>query len=186
MAKKVLLLLLVMTFAHKGAAQDLFDYNKTFEVNIGYNSCGGFRPLIDRRIHNISGMSASLSLWGFYLGFISNTQGIDGFRDMGLDTYPGYVASTLHIGYSIPLCSWAKITPIIGWSKWANGYYDGSDWGVDSNGIYNKFHSLNQYAFLDYGLVMNFTIKKYLNLFVNISANNIGVGGGFCLPLGDF
>lgn len=150
--------------------------NKAFSFNIGYNYSYG----VEGRYKGVSGMSFALSLYGVYLDFSGNVEG-NHAGNMGVDKYSGYKTQALHIGYTFPISDWMRIIPVIGYSTSAIGYYDGSDFTVDENGVSNKFHASDKSVFFDYGVVVNVTIVKWLSLYANIERRNIGMGVGVYL-----
>ena len=104
-------------------------------------------------------------------------------KNMGIDKYEGYHAYSWHIGYSLPVCDWFKVTPFVGKAVWAQGYWDGGDWVVTDSGIANNFIPDGWYhKGLDVGIELNFTIATYLNIFINATTYNIGFGLGGSIP----
>lgn len=164
-------------------AQDrLLDYNKEISFSVGYNSNGGITALRDNNVIGVPSIYASVQIYGFYIG-LSYNSGDDHSRNLGIEKYSGYRTRAYHFGYAIPICRWFKVIPIIGYSTWESGYWDGSDWAVDSEGVYNKFYADYSHKAFDYGVSLHFTIAKFINLYTNVTANNISLGAGLTLPL---
>lgn len=177
MKKFLVTLFCIFAISSVSAQRNIFQHNHTFDINLGYNSSGGFIPIVNDKVSGVSSMQLSLSCHGVYLDGAFNIQG-DHTSNVGVDQYAGYQTYACHVGYSFPVCKWAKIIPVIGVSSWAEGYYDGSDWSVINNGIVNRFHKNYGYTAFDYGVVLNFTIAKFLNVYLNVEAHNIGGGVG--------
>ena len=180
--KKILLFLIMSLISTYSFGQSTFlERNKTIDVNLGYSSLGATAALHRDNIHGVNGMHCSLSGWGAYFDFSVNTEGAYE-RELGLEKYNGYYVNSWHVGYALPVCDWFKIIPTIGIHTWLKGYYDGSDWFVDDYGIVNRFKDARgDYRRFDCGASFQFTLFKYLNLYVNVTSYNIGGGIGLCL-----
>ena len=183
MKRNLIILFYIFTISPALAQRNIFEYNNTIDINLGYNNSGALRTLVDKNICGVSGMQLSLCVYGVYLDAAFNVQG-NSSSNMGIGKYKGYQTWACHIGYSFPVCKWAKIIPVVGMTSWAEGYYDGSDYYVTDDGVANRFKG-NGYSYkaFDYGIVFNFTISEWVNLYVNIEAHNIGGGVGLSIPL---
>lgn len=183
MRKLIIFIALIFICAASSAQESKFlARNKGVSFGIGYNNSGSFRLLKDDYITGVNGMSIYMFCWGAYLDVAFNTEG-DQSGNMGIDIYDGYKTSAFHVGYAIPLCKWFRVIPVIGYSKWAEGYYDGSDYGVNGYGIVNRFYPRKHLNAVDYGVVLQFMIGKWVDIVVNVEAYNIGIGAGIIMPL---
>ena len=163
--------MLLLLFTPLSAQEVKFlDRNKMCIAAFGYNGNGWRHETVD-------GFSAMMNILGVHIDFGFNGEG-NNEGNTGIGKYYGYKTSTWHIGYSIPACEWLKITPVVGSSKWAKGYYDGLDYTADGNGIHNKFYPSEQYKKFDYGVVISAEIAKFVVLYVNVERYNIGAGLG--------
>ena len=185
--KKLLLLFALSIIPASSFAQSLLvERNKTFDINIGYVSCGAVAGTNRNDIYGISGIQCSLSGWGVYVDIATNTEGSHS-GNMGIDKYDGYYALSWHVGYALPLCNWFKVIPHIGMQTWLKGYYDGSDWYVNEGTIVNEFKDARgDYRKFDYGATLQFTAFKHLNIYVNVTSYNVGAGIGFSVPTNAF
>lgn len=185
---RLLLIVASITIAHQALAQyvaprsNFIERNRTFDINVGYSRLGAVGALRDNRVRGLNGMHAAVRLYGIYFDYSRNTEG-DESKNMGIDKYEGYHAYSWHIGYSLPVCDWFKVTPFVGKAVWAQGYWDGGDWVVTDSGIDNNFIPDGWYhKGLDVGIELNFTIATYLNIFINATTYNIGFGLGGSIP----
>lgn len=159
------------------------DRNKAVSVNCGYSYIFGKKEYPEMR--GLSGANVGISIYGVYINIVGNLEG-NYDSTMGVDKYNGYRTVAYHIGYTLPIAEWFSVTPIIGYSCWERGYYDGSDYYVDDYGVHNRFHAEMSYKAFDYGAIINFTALKYINIYFNITTTNIGGGIGFRLPFSVF
>ncbi|MBO5821282.1 MAG: hypothetical protein J6R02_06775 [Alistipes sp.] len=181
--KRILIVIITVLIASSAMGQTTFlDRNKTFDINVGYIGHGTNMTKYRDGVHNVNAVSGSLCIYGVYLDVASNSKG-DHSRNLGIDQYEGYRTRSWHIGYALPVCDFIKIIPYIGASRWAEGYWDGSDWYVNEDGINNKFITTGtEYHLFDPGIVVQGTIARYINIFLNVSRCNIGAGIGISLP----
>lgn len=161
------------------------DRNKAICLNIGYNNSSSLWGKKPSYVHGVNGISVGISAYGVYVSLAMNTEGAH-HSNMGVDLYDGYNTAAYHIGYTLPISDWLSITPVIGYSYWQSGYYDGSDYTVDRYGVHNKFIAEFSHSAFDYGAIVNFTLWKYVNVFFNITSNNIGGGLGARIPFDVF
>lgn len=181
--KKILICLVAICVSCSVYGQRLIDYNKTVDFNFGYNSSSGLLPAVNSNVYPVAAMQMSLSVYGIYFDASFNVEG-NHSGNTGLGQYYGNKTSSWHLGYSLPVCKWLKIIPVVGMSKWAEGYYDGSDWHLSHSGISNKFVQVGySYNAVDFGVVFNFTVCKFINIYTNFELHNVGVGIGFSYPL---
>jgi hypothetical protein len=169
------LLIIALFLCASASAQEVKDNlflsrNKGVVGAFGYNGCGW-------RFDRVDGMTVMLNIYGVHLDYSFNGEG-NNEGNTGIDIYYGYRTHAFHVGYSIPICDWFKVTPVIGYNNWQEGYYDGLDYTVDGNGIHNKFTATSYVRGFDFGLVLSAEIAKILVLYVNVERYNIGVGAG--------
>lgn len=162
-------------------AQNIFEYNKSFEFGLGYSRSGTFAAMRDPKVTALNSAHVYLLFYGFYID-AGGCKNKDHTRNLGIEKYDGYKNGYLHVGYAIPVCRWAKIIPNIGYFYWAKGYWDGLDYTVDSNGIVNEFYAEHTYKKFDIGVTLSATFAKYFNAYVNVTLNNISVGLGAAIP----
>jgi hypothetical protein len=138
--------------------------------------------LVNPDVKGVSGANIAINVYGIYFDASFNVEG-NHSGNTGIDKYYGYKTSSWHLGYSFPVCEWFKIIPVVGQSKYAEGFYDGLDYNVTNNGISNKFYvSGDSYTEFDYGVVFNFKICKFLNIYAAIERYNFGIGAGLSIP----
>jgi hypothetical protein len=147
--------------------------NKGCVAAFGYNGSGW-------SFDNVDGVTALLNIYGVHFDFSFNAEG-NNEGNTGIDIYQGYRTRSFHIGYSIPICNWLKITPVVGYNNWGKGYYDGLDYTVGQSGIQNKFTATSRIKGFDFGAVVSAEIAKTVVLYINIERYNIGAGVGICL-----
>lgn len=153
----------------------LFDFqaNRCTYLGVGYNSCD-----------DVGGVNFLLSCYGIYIDYSANSEG-NYSSYTGIDVYDGYNTSSWHIGYSIPITSSFKITPLIGSVDWMSGYWDGGDWWVTNDGIQNNFVPTATYKEIDFGINISYSFTNYTNwgffIYANLSKYNIGGGIGFVI-----
>ena len=177
MRKYLYIIAFLLSTTLLSAQESLFlERNKVLEVGVGYNGNGW-------TYDNINGTMLVLNIYGVHFDFGNNSEG-NHENNIGVDKYSGYQMFTWHLGYSLPICDWLKITPVIGANKRASGYYDGGDYSFDSDGnVHNKFHPNSTLKGFDYGVVVTARFAKCLMAYVNIERHNIGVGIGFSLKM---
>jgi len=187
--KKIIIILtfILCNILYSNAQTNVFQYNKCVDVNFGYNACNGPMSVVNPDIKSVSGANLAISVYGIYFDASFNVEG-NHSGNTGIDKYYGYKTSSWHLGYSFPVCKWFKIIPVLGQSKYAEGFYDGLDYHITNNGsISNKFNvSGDIYNKFDYGVVFNFNICKYLNIYTAIERYNFGIGVGISMPFNIF
>ena len=67
-------------------------------------------------------------------------------------------AYLFHAGYQVPITSWLRITPMVGYACDETGVTDGSNWSVTDSGIHNKFYADKAVKGFDYGGQVMFSI----------------------------
>lgn len=178
----IILIFILSNILYSYAQTNMLQYNKCVDFNFGYNVCNGPMSLANSNVERVSGLKISGSAFGIYFDASLNVEG-NHSGNTGIDNYYGYKTSSWHLGYSFPVCRWFKIIPIVGMSKYAEGYYDGSDWYITRNGISNKFKQDGfGYIAVDYGVVFNFNIYKFLNIYTSIERCNFSIGAGISIP----
>ena len=98
----------------------------------------------------------SVTFYNVYVDFGGWPQAHGG--DVRVDKWDDERAYLFHAGYQVPVTSWLKITPMIGYACDETGYTDGSDWRVTNGGIHNKFHADKEVKGFDYGCQVTFAI----------------------------
>lgn len=176
--KKIISIIVILLSITSVSAQksSIIEYNKTPWAAFGYN-CSGYSH------KGVNGMCGMMNILGVHVDYAFNAEG-NNEGNSGIDRYYGYETYAWHLGYSIPVTEYFKVTPVIGMSKWGEGYYDGLDYTIDENGIHNQFNATYEYRRFDYGVVLSAEIKKTIVLYVNLERENIGVGIGVTFQTG--
>ncbi len=132
MKKTVFILAAMMAVAMSANAQ-WFDFRNNvhrYEIGINLGVAG-----LGTQFHDF-GFGASLSAWGVYLDFVSAgpMYKYDNHVNVGIAAMvPDSTATSISLGYQIPVLSWLRIMPIIGHTHVTSGYTDFSTVNVEVN-----------------------------------------------------
>lgn len=132
MKKTVFILAAMMAVAMSANAQ-WFDFRNNvhrYEIGINLGVAG-----LGTQFHDF-GFGASLSAWGVYLDIV--TAGpkykYDNHVNVGIAAMvPDSTATSISLGYQIPVLPWLRIMPIIGHTHVTSGYTDFSTVNVEVN-----------------------------------------------------
>ena len=127
--------------------------NKNFGFGMHFGSAGrhGINSFI---------VGVNLSWYGAYLDLGIMTPAHGGSAKLGVWDNE-HRAILIHGGYTIPLTSWLRITPIAGVASVQCGYTDGYDWKVTSSGISNYFDPTEGVCGFDFGAQVTFNYKNF-------------------------
>ena len=192
MRKIAILLTLLLSATALSAQRDLYMMPRysTEELGTEYNIYSDFLSLknnnritIGAAVSAINGVRSSavtFNVFGAHFDYHSNTEG-NHVRNLGVDNYDGYNAISWHIGYSIPITPHFSITPLVGKVNYQEGYYNGSNWGVDDNGIVNEWVSVSELADIDFGAKATLDIldAEYLGIAIFATLTAYTYSGGF-------
>lgn len=132
MKKTVFILAAMMAVAMSASAQ-WFDFrNNVHRYEVGVNL--GV-PGLGTQFHDF-GFGMSLSAWGVYLDFISAgpMYKYNNHVNVGAAAMvPDSTATSISLGYQIPVLSWLRIMPIIGHTHTTSGYTDFSTVNIEVN-----------------------------------------------------
>ena len=103
-----------------------------------------------------------LSFKGIYLDFGGWPQSHG--SDVRVGTWDADRAWLIHAGYIIPLNSFLRITPLIGYAKNETGITNGYHWTVTPGGIHNDFESEWSCGGFDFGGQLTININ-HLNIY---------------------
>lgn len=132
MKKTVFILAAMMAVAMSANAQ-WFDFRNNvhrYEIGINLGVAG-----LGTQFHDF-GFGASLSAWGAYLDFVSAgpMYKYDNHVNVGnAAMVPDSTATSISLGYQIPVLPWLRIMPIIGHTHVTSGYTDFSTVNVEVN-----------------------------------------------------
>ena len=118
----------------------------------------------------------STTIYGFYfdVGVCPSSHE----SDVRVDKWDDNKALMFHAGYQLPLTKWLRVIPIIGYSHYASGTTDGSNYHVTSNGIHNEFTADESFSKFDYGTAAVFNMN-HINLQATITRYSWYLGVGY-------
>lgn len=134
----------------KSFSQNFVDENKS--ISFGFHF-GAVSQLQDWGLQIIM---CDFTFYGVYIDFGGWPQSHG--SDVRIDKWDADKAIVFHAGYQVPITSWLKITPMIGYFNNQSGWTDGGDWYADSYSIHNKFHCNNELSGFDFGGQIKFEI----------------------------
>ena len=166
MKKSIIIITLCVISVLTSNAKSILDYNKSTSFGVQFGAVDqqtdfGFQTLM---LH--------LSIYGVYVD-------IGGWprshaNDVRIDKWDDESCLMFHFGYQIPLCSWFKVTPVVGYYKHESGITNGYKWRIGNKGINNKFEIHDEFNGFDYGV----------NAMFHIRLNNKEDKPGYSLQLG--
>lgn len=138
--KKTLILVASLLISFSAGAQQLFDFNNNngrLEVGLIIGKAGMTTP------YEAWGPGASLVAWGFQLDYLQAGPEHKYDHHVTDTKWNDKVAFTINAGYQIPVLSWLRITPIVGYSQTNDGITDGStmnvSWSDHSSTLYHDY-----------------------------------------------
>ena len=189
--KKLLLIAALMAVAMSASAQ-WFDFSNNkghFDLGFHLGQVGIGCP------YTSLGFGASLNVYGVYVDFIS--AGPEYKYDNHIETgpeakVPDATTMTASIGYQIPVLSWLRIMPLIGFSRTTKGYTDFSTINAETTSgenyvdvqLYHDYiteHSWNSFNFGG-GLVIQ--PVKWVSIYGVYTTHSIY--GGISVSFGSF
>jgi len=122
MKKIVLLLVAVFSVSFVASAQmfDFSDNNGRFEVGLTLGSAGTTTPRAG------FGAGADIVVAGFYLDFIHKQPQHRYGRYLSDEKWNDNSAIAVNFGYQIPVLSWLRVMPLVGYTQTNEGITDGS------------------------------------------------------------
>ena len=138
--KKALLIFAMGALLSMSANAQWFDFKNNvhrYEIGVNIGMAG-----IGTEFHDL-GFGASVSAWGVYLDVLSAgpkyqyNNHVEGFS-RGNALVPDSTATTVNIGYQIPVLPWLRVMPLIGFCRNTSGYTDFSTVNIDINGSDNS------------------------------------------------
>lgn len=190
MKKKSIILFALLALTVGSAKAQFLDFkNNLTDFTVGFN-CGvvGYNYAsgnIDKTYSDL-GFGASVSLLGVYIDFIYQSPEHKYGNKITPDMYYDHTALAINVGYKIPVFSWLRITPVIGYSNQTTGWTDCSTVNVDyeSHSIYHDYDAEDIYSHFNYGAGISFKPFRFLEIggvctahavYGNISLNLIGL-----------
>ena len=148
--KKLIIIILSVFSSITVNAKSILDYNKSASFGVQFGAVDqqndfGFQTLM---FHvSVYGVYADIGGWPRSHG-----------GDTRIDKWDDENCFMFHLGYQVPLCSWFKVTPIMGYYNHKSGTTNGHYWKVGNNGVVNKFEVKDTYSGFDYGVNAMFHI----------------------------
>lgn len=169
MKKNIIIIALCVISVLTTNAKSILDYNKSTSFGVQFGAVDqqndfGFQTLM---FHvSVYGVYADIGGWPRSHG-----------NDVRIDKWDDESCFMFHLGYQIPLCSWFKVTPLMGYYKHESGMTDGYHWRSGNNGIVNKFDVHDKFNGFDYGVNAMFHIR--LNNKENKPGYSLQLGGTY-------
>ena len=101
----------------------------------------------------------SMSVKGFYLDFGGWPQ--DHAGDVRVDTWDADKAILFHLGYTVPINKFIRLTPLVGYASNESGVTNGHNWSATSSGIHNQFEVEWSKKGFDPGCQLTINIKHF-------------------------
>lgn len=167
--KKVALFAVLFSLMTVSAKAQWFDFSQnTQEVSIGLNAgvVGyHFNGQIDDTYLGF-GSGVSFSLMGLYLDFMYQSPDHRWDRTITQTDYDDHTALTINLGYRIPVTSWLRLTPMIGYSNETTGKTLGNSIGVDpdSYSIYHDYVCEETFSHFNYGVGLSVRPISWLEI----------------------
>ena len=167
--KKLTLLIAMLSLFTFGAKAQMFDFsenNTDFTVGLNLGVVGyHFNGQIDKTFAGL-GTGVSASILGVYLDFIYQTPEHRWGNKISPDKYYDHSALTINLGYKIPVTSWLRLTPMIGYSNETTGWTDCSTINVDyeNHSIYHDYDTDEIYNHFNYGVGLSLMPIKWLEI----------------------
>lgn len=168
--KKILIIAMMCVFAVRASAQipmeqveeshQSYSFKDNFKTENNTTSFGLHFGCIGQ--HQDMGLQifmGSVSVKGFYLDFGGWPQ--DHASDVRVDTWDADRAFLAHIGYTVPINSFIRITPVVGYALNESGTTNGHKWSATSSGIHNSFNADFSCKGFDPGCVLTINIKHF-------------------------
>ena len=133
------------------SAQSFFDENRNISAGVHFGAVGQNQDL------GLQIIMFNATIYGVYIDFGGWPQ--DHASDANIDIWDANKAFLFHVGYQVPVSSWLKITPLIGYANDESGYTNGYNWKVNRNGIHNQFVSEESVNGFDFGIQTKFEIS---------------------------
>ena len=190
MKKMLLLVCLSFTIMASGQIEDgIYHQEESMKLNTKFdfneernNLCFGLHIGTSGHHQGITKVIALMSV--SYKGFYFDIGGMPAIHssDVRVDKWNDSRAFLTHIGYSVPVASFLRITPLVGYSMTESGITNGYDWRYDSNGIYNKFEKADDANGFDYGGQLTININRF-NIHATYTKYSWYFGIGFDIPI---
>lgn len=128
--KRLVLMIVAALTASVAANAQWFDFSNNsdrLEAGINIGAAGTTTP------RSGFAMGANLMYSGFYLDFIHKNPEHRYFNEISDQKWNDSAAFAIHVGYQIPVLSWLRIMPLVGYSQTNEGVTDGTRavWGGD-------------------------------------------------------
>lgn len=185
--KRILATIILIAFGTGAFAQGMFDFSQNsrrFEIGLNLGQAGSFSPRAD------FGVGVSLALAGFYLDCLVAEPQHKFDHTVSNRTWNDTEAFCINAGYQIPIFSWLRIMPLVGYAQTNEGVTDGSslNWSYSdsSTTFYHQYtvtpgsriHSFN------YGGGLSVQPCRWLS--INAVATRCALYGGIAINLFGF
>lgn len=131
------------------------------------------------------GWGVSASICGFYADFLLRGPQHRYDKHVNQDIWHDDEAYTINVGYQIPITSWLRIAPIIGYSQTNYGITDMSTVNIErgeySSSIYHDYYIQKRFHEFNYGAGLFLQPFRYIELYGVYTARSIY--GGISLNL---
>ncbi|MBR6291658.1 MAG: hypothetical protein IKR33_02545 [Bacteroidales bacterium] len=193
--KKTLLIVALAAITLSANAQMFNFKNNVHRYEIGFNlGMAG----IGTGFHDF-GYGASLSAWGVYLDFVTAgpmykyDNRVASMNDPASVRYlPDSTTTTVNVGYQIPVFSWLRIMPLIGFNINTSGYTDMATHSAETTvsgdnvsvELYHDYNRESSWTYFNYGGGLVISPIKWFSIYGVYTVHSIY--GGISLNLSAF
>ena len=184
---KKALVIAAFLLAAIGAKAQVFDFSSNrdhYEADLYIGVSGFGTPRADW------GLGGGLSFWGAYVGWVkAGPRHRYAHTDTG-EKWNDKVATTVNLGYQIPILNWLRLTPVLGYCQTNEGITDGSkvetEYDDDSWTLYHPYKVTrgSREHYFNYGLGLSVQPIKWVSL--KFFATRYAMYGGISITLEAF
>ena len=187
MTKKILILATLVALAVSAKAQ-WFDFSNnderlTLGFHLGANAVG--------TEYSNFGFGASLSVMGVYMDFMRVIPAHKYDNHVEYTVYDDSASLTINLGYQIPVLSWLRIMPLVGYCQTNYGKTDASSINFSNSDDYNPtlYHDYDvtpgsRKHYFNYGVGLFVTPVQFMDIYAIVSSK--AIYGGISVNLAAF
>lgn len=184
--KKTLVILAFCIFAMSANAQ-WFDFsNNDQRLGIGFNLG---QNALNTDYSNL-GFGMNINCMGIYVDFLSVSPEHKYDNHVTQDNYTDSSSYTINAGYQIPVLSWLRVMPLVGYHQTNYGLTDGSTVNIETNENSSSWHHDYKVTpgsrkhYFNYGIGLVLTPVEWVD--ISAVASRHAIYGGLTINLGAF